>query len=368
MKEESYALRYSEYDMLTGLLYSIRHTSLALDVSQWLTLMTFNNNLIPQAQEEASTRLSVAACAPIWQIRDVGVPCQQLCNVLLGLDSSDHDQAIAALCDGLADGVGSLGLTLCADDIRLPLLFCLLNNETCAFRLLLCNLLLLDSPGELLSEGHVRNGDILEGNVELAGALEEVVADAVGDGFSLCDELGSVKLGNDGLQDFVSNGRKHALIVVETKVLGIISHCASTSPQQSNYAAALRCQGRDGGAHLVNLGQHLHFGTVQHSQRKSNHLQILATGGRGNVPRSRPHIIDDGLLQPRNQEVCALVDDLLLHTGHPVEDDGARSTFHIVQGSLREADGDGAGDGPAENGLRNSSHGDVCGSGGGRRW
>lgn len=50
------------------------------------------------------------------------------------------------------------------------------------------------------------DGDVLEGDVELLGALEQVAADAVGDGFTLGDELGGVELGDDGFEDFVSDG------------------------------------------------------------------------------------------------------------------------------------------------------------------
>ena len=58
------------------------------------------------------------------------------------------------------------------------------------------------------------DGDILEGDVELLGALEELGADAVGDLLTLGDELGSVELGNDSLEDFVSDGGEDTLIVI----------------------------------------------------------------------------------------------------------------------------------------------------------
>lgn len=37
--------------------------------------------------------------------------------------------------------------------------------------------------------------------------------------FTLSDELGGIELGYDGLQDFVPDGRKNTLVVVETKRL-----------------------------------------------------------------------------------------------------------------------------------------------------
>ena len=63
------------------------------------------------------------------------------------------------------------------------------------------------------------NGDVLEGDVELGGALEEVGADAGGDGFALGDEFGGVELGDDGFEDFVADGGQDALVVVEAEGL-----------------------------------------------------------------------------------------------------------------------------------------------------
>ena len=94
-----------------------------------------------------------------------------------------------------------------------------LDDEAGALGVLLGDLLLLDGLGELLAEGHVGDGDVLEGNVELGGAAGEVAADALGDGLTLGDELGGVELGDDSFQDFVSDGGEDTLVVVGTKVL-----------------------------------------------------------------------------------------------------------------------------------------------------
>ena len=63
------------------------------------------------------------------------------------------------------------------------------------------------------------DADVLEGDVELAGALGQVGADALGDGLALGDELGGVELGDDGLEDLVADGGEDALIVVLAEVL-----------------------------------------------------------------------------------------------------------------------------------------------------
>lgn len=142
-----------------------------------------------------------------------------MCNLLGGFNLSDLDEAVASLGNGLADGFGTLGFTLGTDDVGLALLLGALNDEACPLSILLRDLLLLDGLGELLSEGHVGDGYVLELDVELLGALQEVGADAVGDGLTLGDELCGVELGDDGLEDFVADGGENTLVVVLAEVL-----------------------------------------------------------------------------------------------------------------------------------------------------
>jgi hypothetical protein len=65
----------------------------------------------------------------------------------------------------------------------------------------------------------MRNGDVFESYVELLGALEKVGSDAVADCFTLGDQFCGVELGDDGLEDFVANGRQDSFIVVLAKIL-----------------------------------------------------------------------------------------------------------------------------------------------------
>ena len=81
----------------------------------------------------------------------------------------------------------------------MTLLLSTLDDESCSLGILLGNLLLLDSLCEFTTEGHVGDGDILEGDVELGGTESKVVADALGNSLSLGDKLGSVELGDNGL-------------------------------------------------------------------------------------------------------------------------------------------------------------------------
>jgi hypothetical protein len=51
------------------------------------------------------------------------------------------------------------------------------------------------------------------------GTLEEVGSDAVADCFTLGDQFCSIELGDDRLEDFVSDGREDSFVVILTEVL-----------------------------------------------------------------------------------------------------------------------------------------------------
>ena len=65
------------------------------------------------------------------------------------------------------------------------------------------------------------DGDILEGDVELGGAAKKVGTDTVGNSFTLGNELGSIELSDDGLEDFVSDRGEDTLIVILSEVLDV---------------------------------------------------------------------------------------------------------------------------------------------------
>jgi hypothetical protein len=65
----------------------------------------------------------------------------------------------------------------------------------------------------------VCDGDILESDVELLSALEQVGTDSVADSLTLCDQFCGIELGDDRLEDFVSDGREDTLIVVLAETL-----------------------------------------------------------------------------------------------------------------------------------------------------
>jgi hypothetical protein len=80
---------------------------------------------------------------------------------------------------------------------------------------------------------------------------------------------------------------------------------------------------------------------VQDPERQADHLQVLAARGGGDVPRLGADVEDDGALQPGDEEVGALVDDLLLHSGQAVEDDGSAAALDVVDGRLQQGPADG---------------------------
>lgn len=174
--------------------------------------------LIPQPQQKVSTSLAIIL-RPRRQVRHIGITRQHLSNLLLRLNPPNQNQPIPALGHGLANRLGGLSLALGPNHARLPLLLGLLDDEASALGLLLGNLLLLDGLGELLAKGHVGDGHVLEGDVELVGALRQLGADAVRHGLALGDELGGVELGDDGFEDFVAYGGEDALVVVLAEVL-----------------------------------------------------------------------------------------------------------------------------------------------------
>jgi hypothetical protein len=65
----------------------------------------------------------------------------------------------------------------------------------------------------------VGDGNVLESDVEFLGALEEIGTNAVADSLTLGDEFCSVELGDDGFEDFVTDGWEDTLVVILTKVL-----------------------------------------------------------------------------------------------------------------------------------------------------
>jgi len=80
----------------------------------------------------------------------------------------------------------------------------------------------------------VGDADVFEGDVEFAGAFEEVGADLVADGFTLGDEFGGVEAGDDGFEDFVADGGEDSLVVVLAETLYNTSNISIHLPSLSH--------------------------------------------------------------------------------------------------------------------------------------
>lgn len=288
------------------------------------------------SQTQKHTRAFVSLFAlTTGNISNVGVGGQRGGNLFAGINATDFNQTSTGLGNSFADDIGTLGFTFCADNVGLTLLLSALDDKAGSLGILLGNLFLLNGAGEFLAESHVSDGYILEGDVELFSAAHEIGADAVRHGLSLGDELGGVELGDDGLEDFVSDGGEHTFIVISTVRLFL-------------YISKVTGKKTGGKPYLVDLGQVRDLGTVQHTQRQADHLQILGAGRRGDIPGLGSHVVDDAPLQPGNQEMRSLADHLFLHTSQAVEDDGARAALDVVnRGINSESTGDGQGE-PSE--------------------
>eukprot|EP00166_Cyanidium_caldarium_P002155 ctg_2168.g342 len=141
-----------------------------------------------------------------------------LSNVACRLNSPQLDEARVVL-HGVADEFGAAGLALRADDGGLFVLQRLLHQEAAALSLLLRHLLGLYGRGVLLAKRQVRDGDVVEEDVEVFGALDEVALDQPRHLFALRDQLRRIKLGHHRLGHLVHNRRQHPLVIVQSQRL-----------------------------------------------------------------------------------------------------------------------------------------------------
>lgn len=67
------------------------------------------------------------------------------------------------------------------------------------------------------------DGNVFEGDVEFLSTTHEIGTDAVRDGLTLGDEFCGIELGDNGFEDFVSDGREDTFVVVLSKRLERLS-------------------------------------------------------------------------------------------------------------------------------------------------
>ncbi|KAK4794095.1 hypothetical protein SAY86_012089 [Trapa natans] len=68
------------------------------------------------------------------------------------------------------------------------------------------------------------------------------------------------------------------------------------------------------------------------TESKIDHLEVLGTGDGGEVVGTCPDVEDEGLLEPRDEEVCPLTHSLLHHPANPIQDDRPLASVHRVEG------------------------------------
>ena len=153
--------------------------------------------------------------------------------------------------------------TQCAYNL---LLFGTSDNKLSLLGTLQSNLLLFNGVVEILSEGEMRDGDIIELDVVLVGTLLQQLRNTLRDLFSFCKQLFGIILGNYSLHDLITQRGEDTIAEIRT--------------------------------HLsVNLGQMLQIRMGQNSERNANRLEILGTCLRRNLTRGSTDIILVGILQ-----------------------------------------------------------------------
>lgn len=147
------------------------------------------------------------------QDQAVVAPCDHRGDFLGSVDAAQLHETWVLL-DGGTDHLGRLGFSLSTDHDAALVLDRLLDDETCALRLLLSHLLGLDGAGELTAELQVCDGDILQDDVELGSTLSQVLPDLARHLLTLGEQLRGVELGDDLLQSLVGNGWQNLIIIV----------------------------------------------------------------------------------------------------------------------------------------------------------
>lgn len=114
---------------------------------------------------------------------------------------------------------------------------------------------------------------------------------------SLCDQLGSIEFSNYRFQNLITDGGQDFLIIIQSQL-------------------------------SVNYRQGGRVRPWQNSERDVDHLQILWSSWRRDLPWSWSDVVDDGVLEPGDPEVQTLCEYVLLHAADPIEHDRPVATLH----------------------------------------
>lgn len=150
------------------------------------------------------------------------------------------------------------------------------------------------------TRGFAHQGDVLEDDVELSCALEQVLADPGRDDLALGDQLCGVELGDGGLEDFVADRGEDSLVVGGAE--GAID-----GGEVAGVGAEHDAEGERDGLEVLGAGRG---------------RDVLCGGGgqfqlTGDTRRERTtdpgldaSLHEDGSLEPRDEEVGSLDDGL----------------------------------------------------------
>ena len=119
--------------------------------------------------------------------------------------------------EGGTKELGSLGLTLSLDNGGFLVLEGLVDEELWSLSILLCNLFLFNGLGELGSEMQVRDGHIIEHDIEVLASFSETVSNLLWNLLSLSEQLSSVVSGDNRLEHLVDNWGEDTTIVILTQ-------------------------------------------------------------------------------------------------------------------------------------------------------
>lgn len=187
---------------------------------------------------------------------------------------------------------GSFCFSRSLDNDRLLILKGLINKILGTLSLLLGDLFVFDSLGELGSEMKVSDGHIIENNKEVSESVVETLSNSCGHLFSLGQKLVGVVTGNYGLEHFVHNRGEDSSVVVPS----VLS---------------------------VNVVKLSGVRSKQHSQAEVNHLQVLRSGDTLDDTRVSTHVVDYGSLEPGHLKVVSFSVDRVFHSIELVEFKGS---------------------------------------------
>mmetsp|Transcript_8056 Transcript_8056/g.20332 ORF Transcript_8056/g.20332 Transcript_8056/m.20332 type:complete len:277 (+) Transcript_8056:192-1022(+) len=197
----------------------------------------------------------------------------------------------------LVEQSGSLRLTLCTHDGLLLILDGLLNEVLGTSGLLLGDLLCFDGSSVLAGKGKIRDGHIVQNDVELGSTLRELGLDHLTDLLTLCNQLGGCELCHDTGHGLVGNRWQNSISVV----------CA----QSLN--------------HFRQRGNHW---LVQQTQLELHNLEIFASGARGDNARLHTDVERDIPLDTRQQKVSSFSEHVILDSAEFGEHNTAMTTGH----------------------------------------